>query len=94
MVPVATSLLRPAPLDPRGSANRFTGEPIGTFSPSKSIPASSIKMNKKAKQRIDAMIAAGVSPARLKGSEGQALKLGRSTIKLIGNGGEATTAGK
>ena len=40
------------------------------------------------------MIAAGVSPARLKGSEGQALKLGRSTIKLIGNDGQATPAGK
>ena len=40
------------------------------------------------------MIAAGVSPARLKGSEGQALKLGRSTIKLVGDDGEATAAGK
>ena len=52
------------------------------------------KMNTKAKRRVDAMIAAGVSPARLKGSEGQALKLGRSTIKLVGDDGEATAAGK
>ncbi len=51
-------------------------------------------MNKKEKNRIDAMIAAGVSPARLKGSEAQALKLGRSTIKLVGNDGESTAAGK
>ncbi len=51
-------------------------------------------MNKKAKQRIDVMIAAGVNPARLKGSEAQGLKLGRSTIKLIGNDGQATQAGK
>ncbi len=35
-------------------------------------------MNKKTKQRINATITAGVRPARLKGSEGQALKLGRS----------------
>ncbi len=51
-------------------------------------------MNKKAKNRIDAMIAAGVSPARLKGSEAQGLKLGRSTIKLVGNDGNSTAAGK
>ncbi len=51
-------------------------------------------MNTKAKQRIDAMIAAGVSPARLKGSEGQALKLGRSIVQLVGNNGEATEAGR
>ncbi len=51
-------------------------------------------MNKNAKKRIDAMLAAGVSPARMKGSEGQALNRGRATIKLIGNDGEATAAGK
>ena len=40
------------------------------------------------------MIASGVSPTRLKGSEAQGLKLGRSTIKLVGIDGKSTAAGK
>ncbi len=40
------------------------------------------------------MIAAGVSPTRLKGSEAQGLKQGRSTIKLIGIDGNPTVAGQ
>ncbi len=50
-------------------------------------------MNKQSKIRIDAMIAAGVTPQRLKGSEGIALKSGRSIVKLINDEGLPTKAG-
>ena len=51
-------------------------------------------MNKASKIRIDALIAANISPQRLKGSEGIALKSGRSVVKLVDDEGTSTTAGK
>ena len=50
-------------------------------------------MNRASKLRIDAMIAANVGPQRLKGSEGIALKQGRSIVKLATDEGEPTSAG-
>jgi hypothetical protein len=50
-------------------------------------------MNKQSKNRIDAMIAAGTTPQRLKGSEGIALKSGRSIVRLIDDEGLPTKAG-
>ncbi len=50
-------------------------------------------MNKASKLRIDAMVVANIPPQRLKGSEGIALKSGRSVIKLIDDGGVPTKAG-
>ncbi len=50
-------------------------------------------MNRASKLRIDAMITANVVPQRLKGSEGIALKQGRSIVKLVTDEGESTSAG-
>ena len=50
-------------------------------------------MNKASKNRIDMMIAANTAPQRLKGSEGIALRVGRSIVKLIDDEGMATKAG-
>ncbi len=50
-------------------------------------------MNKASKNRIDVMIAANTAPQRLKGSEGIALRAGRSIVKLIDDEGMATKAG-
>jgi hypothetical protein len=51
-------------------------------------------MNKASKIRIDALIAANTLPQRLIGSEGIALKSGRSVVKLVDDEGASTTAGK
>ena len=51
-------------------------------------------MNKTSKLRIDAMIAADIGPKRLKGSEGVALRSGRSIVKLVNDEGLATKAGE
>ncbi len=50
-------------------------------------------MNKASKLRIDALVAANVVPGRLAGSEGIALKQGRSIVKLVTDEGESTKAG-
>ena len=50
-------------------------------------------MNKASRNRIDVMIAANTAPQRLKGSEGIALRSGRSIVKLIDDEGMATKAG-
>ena len=50
--------------------------------------------SKRDKQRVDALVAAGLTPMKLKGSEALALVQGRQRIKLVGDDGERTKAGK
>ena len=50
--------------------------------------------SKRARQRVDALVAAGVNPTRLKGSEAIALVQGRSRVKLVEESGRASAAGR
>jgi hypothetical protein len=43
---------------------------------------------------VDSLIAAGATPARLKGSEGVSLVQGRCRVRLVNDAGEATRQGK
>jgi hypothetical protein len=51
-------------------------------------------LRRRDREAVDALIAAGVTPSKLKGSEGISLVQGKSRIRLVSNDGAVTKQGR